>query len=75
MARTYSTVGTVVEELKIGNTRIKICNDAYINRTPEQIEQSKRRINEICNKIAMSDSYIPVNHDEIHNEGFPAQGT
>lgn len=69
MAKTYSTTGTVVEEFKIGNTRIKICNDAYINRTPEQIEQSKKRINEICNRIAMSDSYMPVNQGEIHEQG------
>ena len=49
--------GTVVEEFMLGNTKIKICNDAYINRTPEEIEQSLKRINDICLKCVMSSGY------------------
>lgn len=51
------TTGTVVEEFKLGNTRIKICNDAYINRTPEEIEKSLKRINDICLKCVNSSNY------------------
>lgn len=49
--------GTVVQEYMLGNTRIKICNDAYINRTPEEIQQSLKRINDICIKCIKSSSY------------------
>lgn len=41
----------VVEEYKIGNTTIKIYDDAYVNRTPEEIEQSLERIMAIGWKI------------------------
>lgn len=54
------TTGTVVEEYMIGNTKIKICNDAYINRSPEDIERSLKRINSICLNFVMSDRYKPA---------------
>jgi hypothetical protein len=60
------TTGTVVEEFMIGNTKIKICNDAYINRSPEEIEQTLKRINAKCLNFIMSDKYKPA-HDEMPN--------
>ena len=68
--------GTVVEEFMIGNTKIKICNDAYINRSPKEIEQSLKRINDICLKCVMSDSYKHKNNDDDYSsdhETIPAQ--
>ena len=49
--------GTVVEEYKIGNTRIRICNDAYIKKTPEEIEEQKKRIDEACLRCVLSPDY------------------
>ena len=68
--------GTVVEEFMIGNTRIKICNDAYINRSPEEIEQTLKRINTKCLNFIMSDKYKPKSvHQLTSNEiQVPAQG-
>lgn len=40
-------IGNVVLEYKIGNTVIKICDDAYINHTPEDIERILDRITAI----------------------------
>lgn len=57
-------IGTVVEEFKLGNTTIKICNDAYINRTQEEIEQSLKRINDICLKCVMSSGYNQQSNDD-----------
>lgn len=37
----------LVEEYYIGSTKIRIYDDAYINRTPEEIEQTYKRIAEI----------------------------
>lgn len=37
-------VGHVVEEKKIGNTRILICDDYCRDKTPEEIEQALDRI-------------------------------
>lgn len=38
----------VVEEYKIGNTTIKICDDAYRDKTPEDIKKILERINVIA---------------------------
>lgn len=51
------TTGTVVKEFMIGNTRIKICNDAYINRTPEELEQTRKRLTDIGVRCVMSSSF------------------
>lgn len=48
-------VGNVVEQYKIGNTLIKICDDAYIHQTKEDIERILDRITAIgwkCVEIA-----------------------
>ena len=37
-------LGHVVKEYKIGGTTIRICDDAYINRTREDIERTLERI-------------------------------
>lgn len=41
----------VVEEYKIGNTTIKICDAAYKDKTKEELEETYRRINAVCMKI------------------------
>lgn len=38
-------IGNVVQEYKIGNTTIKICDDAYRDKTPEDIKKILDRIN------------------------------
>lgn len=43
--------GNLVEEYKIGNTRIKIYDDAYANKTPEDIDRIMKRITAIGWKI------------------------
>jgi len=45
----------IVEEYKIGNTTIKICDAAYINKTPEEINRILERLTVIgwkCVKAA-----------------------
>ncbi len=39
----------IVEECKIGNTRIKVCDDAYV-KTQEEIDRILTRIAEIIKK-------------------------
>jgi len=39
--------GNLVEEYKIGNTRIRIYDGAYANKTPEDIEKIMKRITAI----------------------------
>ncbi len=39
--------GNLVEEYKIGNTRIKIYDDAYANKTPEDIDRILKRLTAI----------------------------
>jgi hypothetical protein len=39
--------GNIVEEYKIGNSTIKICDSAYINKTPEDIEKILKRLTSI----------------------------
>jgi hypothetical protein len=34
----------VVEAFEIGNTRIKICDDAYVGKTKEDIEEILKRV-------------------------------
>lgn len=36
--------GNIVEEYKIGNTTIKICDSAYKDKTPEDINKILERI-------------------------------
>jgi len=40
-------MGNIVETYKIGNTTIKICNDEYKNKTPEDIQAILKRITRI----------------------------
>lgn len=44
----------VVDEYKIGNTTIKICDDAYISKTPEEIQKILDRITAIGWKCVQS---------------------
>ena len=68
--------GTVVEEYMIGNTKIKICNDAYINRSLEEIEQILKRINAKCLNFVRSDKYKPKSVQQLTSNEIqvPAQG-
>lgn len=42
--------GNVVEVFKLGNTTIKICDDAYRDRTEEDIQRSLETIAQIAYK-------------------------
>lgn len=39
-----AVVGNVVKEFKIGNTKVRICDDYCRNRTKAEIEEILRRI-------------------------------
>ncbi len=41
---TTPIIGNIVQEYKIDNTTIKICDDAYINKTPADIEKILKQI-------------------------------
>ncbi|MDI3312550.1 MAG: hypothetical protein QJR05_14150 [Thermoanaerobacterium sp.] len=49
--KTSTIEGNIVEEYKIGNTTIKICDSAYKDKTPEDIERILKRIMEIGIRI------------------------
>ena len=40
--------GHVVKDYYIGHTHIKICDDCYRDKTPEEIEATWQRINDKC---------------------------
>ncbi len=40
--------GNQVEEYMLGNTKIRIFDSAYINRTPEEIERTLQNIRDIA---------------------------
>ena len=47
-------IGHVVKEGKIGNTTYRICDDAYRNRTPEDIDRTLRNIAVIGRRIIIN---------------------
>ena len=53
MAKTFY-LGNIVEEYKIGNTTIKICDAAYNNKTPEEINKILERLTAVGWKCAQS---------------------
>lgn len=44
-------IGNVVKEYTRGNVKIKICDDAYRNNTPEDVDRILKRIVEIGYRI------------------------
>ena len=52
--------GHVVEEFKIGNTKIKICDDYCRDKTPEDVEAILKRIAQIA-QPALSYAYAQEN--------------
>jgi len=52
--------GHVVEELKIGNTRIKICDDYCRDKTSEEVEAILARIARIA-QTSLSYAYAKEN--------------
>lgn len=61
--------GNLVEEFKLGNTKIKIYDSAYIHNTPEDIENILRRIAKIAeNAYSRKQSkclWYGTDHEEI----------
>lgn len=41
-------IGNIVEVYKIGNTTIKICDDSYRDKTPEELKKVEQRIMKVC---------------------------
>ena len=39
------TIGNVIEVKKYGNTVVKVCDDAYRDKTEEELEAVRRQIN------------------------------
>lgn len=52
--------GHVVEEFKIGNTKIKICDDYCKDKTPEDVEAILKRIAQIAQPV-LSYAYAQEN--------------
>jgi hypothetical protein len=55
MAIKVPICGHVVKEYKIGDTTIKICDDAYRDKTPEELEKTWERITAVCWKIVLAE--------------------
>ena len=47
-------IGNVVKEMKIGNTLIRFCDDAYRNNTPEDNRRIERELMGVCWEIVRS---------------------
>ena len=54
----------VVKEGMIGNTKYKIHDDAYINRSPEEIAETVRRRGEINSRACMR-----IEEERLKKEG------
>lgn len=56
----------IVKTIIDGNTKIHILNDAYVNKTPEEIEEQKQKlqdkINQLAYRIAMGEFDIDKEH-------------
>lgn len=57
------TIGNVVEEFKLGSTKIKICDDYCRNNTPENTQKILDRIIAIGWKVARTE-WALENEDE-----------
>lgn len=42
----------VVCEMKIGNATVYVCDDAYSNISPEEMDARKRKVREVMGRIA-----------------------
>ena len=56
----------IVKTIIDGNTKIHILNDAYANKTPEEIEKQRQKlqdkINQLAYRIAMGEFDIDKEH-------------
>lgn len=56
----------IVKTIIDGNTKIHILNDAYVNKTPEEIEKQRQKlqdkINQLAYRIAMGEFDIDKEH-------------
>ncbi len=56
----------IVKTIIDGNTKIHILNDAYANKTPEEIEEQRQKlqdkINQLAYRIAMGEFDIDKEH-------------
>lgn len=50
VANNIDKKGNIVQEFKLGNTRVKICDDYYRNRTAEEVDEILARIAEKAQK-------------------------
>lgn len=51
--KTYVS-GNIVDEYKIGNTTIKICDAAYKDKTPEDMQKILERVTQVGWKCVMA---------------------
>nr|DAK86095.1 MAG TPA: hypothetical protein [Caudoviricetes sp.]DAU53234.1 MAG TPA: hypothetical protein [Caudoviricetes sp.] len=43
--------GHVVKDYYIGHTHIKICDDCYRDKTPEELEAQRQRLSDLCYEL------------------------
>lgn len=55
-------VGNVVAEYMIGNTKIKICDDAYRDKTPEDYRKMFKRFEDKFGYRIIHPVYAPEEH-------------
>lgn len=42
----------IIKTIVDGNTKIHIMNDAYVNKTPEELEEQKQKLQDKINRLA-----------------------
>ena len=59
----------IVKTIIDGNTKIHILDDAYVNKTPEELEQQRQKlqdkINQLAYRIAMGEFDIDKEHNAL----------
>lgn len=65
LGKKYRGEPNIVEEYKIGETVIKIADDAYRDRTPEEIQQTLNNIKNILMEIYVVDA-MKANAAVVH---------
>lgn len=60
-------IGHVVKEFKIGNTRVRICDDACRDKTPKEVQEIIDRIQRRALEEYRAAGMFVVNNDSADN--------
>jgi hypothetical protein len=65
MIKAQIPIGNIVEDFKVGNTHIMICDDDCRDKTPEDKARAIKRMEVIAANAIAAGKYKPRNNQEI----------